>query len=76
MPDATMVSGRALTTAHQRPSVTTPIAHPGGPEQLLHPVDRAGGPAVIKGCAEGFDRVGDEDEGTGRVATAERARSG
>ena len=28
MPDATMVSGRALTIAHQRPSVTTPIGTP------------------------------------------------
>ena len=28
MPEATMVSGRALTIAHQRPSVTTPIGTP------------------------------------------------
>ena len=28
MPEATIVSGRALTTAHQRPSVTTPIRTP------------------------------------------------
>ena len=76
MPEATMVSGRALTTAHQRPSVTTPIADAGGPEQFLHPVDGAGGPAVVERVAQRFDRVGDEDKRPGRVAAASARRSG
>ena len=73
MPEATIVSGRALTIAHQRPSVTTPIADTGGPEQFLHPVDGAGGPAVIERDAQRFDRVGDEDERPGRVPARQRA---
>ena len=49
MPEATMVSGRALTIAHQRPSVTTPIGTPEVAQQLFHPVDRACRPAVGRG---------------------------
>ena len=76
MPEATIVSGRALTIAHQRPSVTTPIADAGGPEQLFHPVDGAGGPAVVERVAQRFDRVGDEDKRPGRVPARRARRSG
>ena len=62
-----MVSGRALTTAHQRPSVTTPTGTPEARSSIFHPVNRARGPAVAQGIPQRVDGIDDEDQRPGRV---------
>ena len=76
MPEATIVSGRALTTAHQRPSVTTPIRTPDFRSSSSIRSIGAGGPAVVQRVAQRFDRVGDEDKRPGRCPRASARPSG
>ena len=73
MPDASMVCGRAETIAHQRAVGHHADLDVGRPQQQLHPVDRAGRPAVGERVAQRVDRVDDEDQRADHVAVDERA---
>ena len=48
----------------------------GGPQQLFHPVDRAGRPAVGERVPQRVDRIDDEDQRAGQCRRAPARRSG
>ena len=53
-----------------------PDLDPGRAEQLLHPVDRAGGPAVVERVAQCVAGVDDEDQRTEQVTVREPTGAG
>ena len=72
MPEATIV---AVAGADERPPAPVgdhPDRHPGGSQQRLHPVDRAGRPAVVDGSRSESDRVDDQHQRADDVAMDER----
>ena len=71
-----MVSGRALTIAHQRPSVTTPI---GTPEARSSSSIRSTGLAAqpsLEGSRSESTGIDDQDQRAGRVPAHQRAGRG
>ena len=76
MPDATMVSGRALTIAHQRPSVTTPIGTLAvRSSSSIRSTGLAAQPS-LSGSRSESTGIDDEDQRPGRCRRARARRSG
>ena len=76
MPDATMVSGRALTIAHQRPSVTTPIGTPEArSSSSIRSIGLAAQPSSSR-IPQRVDGIDDEDQRPGHAPPAPARRSG